>query len=229
MTGEGPERAGEDAMWKQLEGLDDGLFVGSGDPVMDGFISTYNLLPEHSIGRTIGADVELQFADGSSLEFRPIAQYGNGFVARDLTIPIQNQDTPTYLFLMGSIVLSEATVIQRGITEVSQIISPVITRCQAIRTYDGETGLCVIYQPMTYCRDGRLVYAQAYSLEELAQQHMKTATAKAPLKGTVITVPIDGRPKVILIEEAAKLSEPISQAWQANGDDDIALLEYDLG
>lgn len=238
MPDDGPDSTGQSQpQWPEwlrrgLDELDGQVFESTEDPGFNAHVSMFNMLPEHWLGNTIGAEIEIDYDDTDCDEdalfpskFMPVAMWGGGLVVRDQTIPIEDQDVPQYLMIRGSVYMQPEQVKERNLGQIIQALTATVSRGVPMKAVMSD-GLYVIYNPATFCRDARLAHAKVYSFEELSQAESKARTSQVPMVGTVITVPIAGKSKVLFVREPFELSPPVRNVWQYVEDEGVPLLDH---
>lgn len=231
MASTGSEASGdtpETAAWlrAELNDLDDEVYTGTAEPAYNALMSLYLLLPEHRIVSTIGSEIDVVFDDDDYMRLLPVSAYGNYFIARDIDVSNDEQDEPGFVVLGGSVLLDEPFVDRNGPELLKPAISKVVNCGLISDTHIPELNTGFIYRPGVFCRGARLAIAQAYTMDELYQTHVKVKTRREGMNGTVITVGLNGEDLVLFVESEFGLTEPIQQVEVGVDDEYIPVLPF---
>jgi hypothetical protein len=170
--------------------------------------------------------IDVVFDDDDYMRLLPVSAYGNYFIARDIDVSSDEQDEPGFVVLGGSVFLDEPFVDRSGPELLKPNISKVVNRGLSTNTHISELNTGFIYRPGIFCRGARLAIAQAYTMDELYQTHVKVRTRQEGMNGSVITVGLNGEDLVLFVESDFGLTGPIKQVEVGVDDEYIPVLPF---
>lgn len=212
---------------QQLEMLNGNLSATDLGDEYDAFANMYDLLPEAAMSNVVGGDIIIDFdPEHPRMHVRPLAAFGGYLAVRDLSQPRASQDRPAYYFFRGSMFFPDGAPERHGPEAISQTALFLLTRGEPFKG-SLDNGVSAAYNPYTFCRDGQLVYAPAFPVEQLRDPSIRTRAAANSLLGMLLTIqPVPNQPLTLFVESSYSLSPPIRQVRHRVGSNWRNLLSF---
>lgn len=223
-----PERPGEgDPLPPGFPLLNDAVYEGTNDPILNGFMSMYQMLPERRMTRSIGSELVVEtVGNGQNPNFAIVAALGETVIGVDKTPARSPQTYTPYVYLHGSFYVSDAHA--PGATEAVTKLAmtqAVLTEAKGGRRLEG--GLLMVYARGVFCKDALIAHSKAYPVDALRGPELRERTLRAPLGGDVVTVTVNQRTETLFVEKAVQFTGAVRNIYQRAGDTTVALLDYD--
>lgn len=222
-----PEPSGEkEPQPPGFPALDDTVYDATDDPLFNGFMSMYRMLPEWKMTRCIGANVLVDVeGNGQNPHVELVAALGKTVVGVDKTVPKSEREYTPYVYLHGSVLVSAAHAPSMTEEEIKQEMAHAVNKAAGVGR-KLETGLILVYLEGLFCRDASLAYSRAYPVEALRTPELLERARLEPLSGNLVTVPIDKRPQILFVEANVDFTPPMRNVYEKLGGITSTLLDF---